>query len=92
LFFQVIQAGFKVHQLGRVDLLTTLRTALHLHLSLLRVATQALQFNPQLIDCGINARQISPCRTLGLLELCHAIAHLLHPCRYRPVLCATLTL
>jgi hypothetical protein len=92
LFRQFIQAGFKVGQLSRGDLLTTLRTTLHLHLSFLRVATQALQLDPQLIDRSINARQILSRSTLGLFELCHTIAHLLHPCRYRLVLCATLTL
>jgi len=93
LFFQIIQAGFKVDQPGRGDLLTTTpRTTLHLHLSLLCVTTQALQLDPKLIERGINARQISSCRSLGLLELRHALAQLLHPCVHRPVACTTLTL
>jgi len=92
LFFQIIQAGFKVGQPSRGNLLTTPRTTLHLHLSLLRVTTQALQLDPQLIECGINARQISSCSSLGLLELRNAITQLLYPCRHRLVACATLTL
>src|SRR5262249_6013194 len=92
LFFQIIQASFKVGQPGRGDLFTTRRTTLHLHLSLLRVATQALQLDSQLIKGGINARQISSCSRLGLLELRHAITELLHPCLHRLVACATLTL
>ncbi len=92
LFFQIIQAGFKVGQSGRGDLLTTPRTTLYLHLGLLRVATQALQLDPQLIECSINARQISSCSSLGLLELRNAITQLLHPCLHRLVACATLTL
>jgi len=92
LFFEIIQAGFKVGQPGRGALLTTPRTTLHLHLSLLCVTTQALQLDPQLIERGINARQISSCRSLGLLELRHALAQLLHPYVHRPVACTTLTL
>src|SRR5437870_10920643 len=92
LFFQIIQAGFKVGQPGRGRLLTTRRTALHLYLSLLRVTTQALQLDPQLIECGINARQITSCSSLGLLELGNALTELLHPCLHRLVACATLTL
>ena len=92
LFFQIIQAGFKVGQPGRGDLLTTRRTTLHLHLSLLRVATQALQLDPQLIKGGINARQISSCSRLDLLELRHALTQLLHLCLHRLVACPTLTL
>ena len=92
LFFQIIQAGFKVGQPGRGDPLTTWRTTLHLNLGLLRVTTQALQLDPQLIECGINACQITSCSSLGLFELRHAITQLLHPCIHRLVACATLTL
>ena len=93
LFFQIIQASFKVGQTGRRDILPTPRTTtLRLNLGLLCVATQALQLHPQLIECGINARQITSGSSLGLLELRHAITQLLHPCRHRLVLSATLTL
>ena len=92
LFFQIIQAGFKVGQPGRGDLLTTPRTTLRLNLGLLCVTTQALQLDPQLIECGINARQITSGSSLGLLELRYALTQLLHPCRHRLVACATLTL
>src|SRR5215510_5298396 len=92
LFFQIIQAGFKVGQRGRRNPLTSRRTTPHLSLGLLRVTTQALQLDLQLIECGINARQISSCSSLGLLELRDAITELLYPCRHRLVACATLTL
>ena len=92
MFLQIIQAGCQIGQLGRGDFLATRCTTLHLHLGLLRVTTQALQLYPQLIDGSINARQIPSCSSLGLLELHHAVAQLLHPCRHRLVACATLTL
>ena len=79
MFFQIIQTGFKVGQPGRSNLLTTRRTTPHLNLGLLRVTTQALQLYPQLIECGINARQITLGSRLGLLELRNAITQLLHP-------------
>jgi hypothetical protein len=63
-----------------------------LNLGLLRVTTQALQLDPQLIECGINACQITARSSLGLLELRHAITQLLHPCIHRLVACATLAL
>src|SRR4029450_6966910 len=91
LFFQIIQAGFKVGQPGRGNLLTSRRTTPHPNVGRLRVTTQALQFDSQLIECGINARQISSCSSLGLLELRNAITQLLYPCRHRLVAWATLT-
>ena len=92
LFFQIIQASFKVGQPGRGDLLHHPASTLRLNLGLLCVATQALQLHPQLIECGINARQITSGSSLGLLELRHALTQLLHPCRHRLVVGAILTL
>ena len=93
LFFQIIQASFKVGQFGRGDFLTTTpRPTLCLNLGLLCVAPQALQLYAQLIECGIDARQITPGSSLGLLELRNAITQLLHPCRRRLVVGTTLTL
>ena len=93
LFFQIIQASFKVGQTGRRDILPTPRTTtLRLNLGLLCVATQALQLYSQLIECGINARQISVGQQSGPARTAPRAHSAAAPCRHRLVLSATLTL